>query len=165
MSGVDYQVLIPVRDYDLAATLSSGQSFRWRARGGHWEGVVAGCWVRLAPIPEGVLAWTARPCADWNWLTGYLQAEADLGAIVSTFPDDAPMRESLAACRGLRLLRQDPWECLVSFICSSTKQIIQIQQIIELLCQRYGEALPILPGAEPAWGFPTPAQLAAADEA
>ena len=51
------------------------------------------------------------------------------------------MRDAVAACRGLRLLRQDPWECLASFILSSTKQIVQIRQIVALLCERFGEPI------------------------
>jgi len=75
------------------------------------------------------------------------------------------MRAAVAACRGLRLLRQDPWECLASFILSSTKQIVQIRQIISLLCERYGEPLPVLPTYAPARAFPSPARLARATEA
>jgi len=168
MEGDLHQILIPVRDYDLAATLSSGQAFRWRGRDPQnpcWDGVIAGRWVRLAAVPGGIVARTAVPCADWHWLTDYLQTGVDLEAIVATFPEDAPLRLSVAACRGLRLLRQDPWECLVSFICSSTKQIVQIQQIVDRLCQGHGEAVTVPPDASPAWAFPSPARLAAVDEA
>src|SRR5437773_6554613 len=55
------------------------------------------------------------------------------------------MRTSVKACRGLRLLRQDPWECLASFILSSTKQIVQIRQIVALLCERFGESVSLAP--------------------
>ena len=51
------------------------------------------------------------------------------------------MRNAVAACRGLRVLRQEPWECLASFILSSTKQIVQIRQIVSLLCERFGEPI------------------------
>ncbi|NBR84019.1 MAG: hypothetical protein EB141_07290 [Verrucomicrobia bacterium] len=132
-----------VRDYDLAATLASGQAFRWRPMGDAWEGIVAGRWVRLHQAGDDLRAECAVPQADWHWLRDYLQLDVDLAAVVATFPDDEPMRASVAACRGLRLLRQEPWECLVSFICSSTKQIVQIQQIIALLCERFGEAIPV----------------------
>jgi N-glycosylase/DNA lyase len=64
----------------------------------------------------------------WSWLANYLQTDVDLPSILQTFPDDEPMRVSVAACRGLRLLRQEPWECLASFIVSSTKQIVQINK-------------------------------------
>src|SRR5207249_12068207 len=75
------------------------------------------------------------------------------------------MRAAVSACCGLRLLRQDPWECLASFILSSTKQIVQIQQIIGLLCERYGDPLAAGPGPAPAYSFPTAARLAEATEA
>jgi len=62
-------------------------------------------------------------------------------------------------------LRQEPWECLASFICSSTKQIVQIEQIVALLCRRFGQPLPVAAEAGPAWAFPTVERLAAASEA
>lgn len=136
-------ISFPVRDYDLAATLASGQAFRWRQFGEAWEGIIAGRWVRLCQAGELIQAETAVPQSDWHWLRDFLQLDVDLASVVATFPDDGPMRASVAACRGLRLLRQEPWECLVSFICSSTKQIVQIQQIIALLCERFGEPIPV----------------------
>jgi N-glycosylase/DNA lyase len=152
------QVSFNVRDYDLAATLASGQAFRWRPGGESWEGVVAGRWVRLSQVSDELHAETIEPQPDWDWLREFLQLDVDLAAVFATFPDDEPMRASVAACRGLRLLRQEPWETLVTFICSSTKQIVQIQQIIALLCDRFGEAIP---GGR---SFPTAARLAASTE-
>ncbi len=154
-----------VENYDLAATLASGQAFRWRRAGAQWEGVVGSRWVRLRQENEGIEAEAAAPVGDWQWLRHYLQTEVELRPILATFPDDAPMRSSVAACHGLRLLRQEPWECLASFICSSNKQIVQIQQMVALLCRRHGEALPVPAGSNPAWSFPTAQRLAAASEA
>ena len=114
------EILLPVRDYDLAATLDSGQVFRWRQNGNSWEGIVGEHFVRLTQTPGGIRAETAAPVADWQWLRDFLQTETDLAAVLKTFPDDEPMRAAVAACRGLRLLRQEPWECLASFILSST---------------------------------------------
>jgi N-glycosylase/DNA lyase len=159
------QTFLPVRDYALAATLASGQAFRWRERDGAWEGVVNGRWVRLRSRNSGIAAETAMPQEDWSWLSDYLQTSLDLDSVLHTFPDDEPMRASVAACRGLRLLRQDPWECLASFILSSTKQIVQIQQIVELLCERFGAALATPNGIEPVQSFPTAERLASATEA
>jgi N-glycosylase/DNA lyase len=74
------------------------------------------------------------------------------------------MRAAVARCRGLRLLRQDPWECLASFICSSTKQIVQIRQIVALLSERWGRVVPTPPEAALRHAFPTPESLARAGE-
>ena len=97
--------------------------------------------MRLTQVRDGIRAETAGPAAGWQWLRDYLQTDVDLDAVLKTFPDDAPMRDAVAACRGLRVLRQDPWECLASFILSSTKQIVQIRQIVARLCERFGEPI------------------------
>lgn len=149
-----------VTDYDLAKTLNCGQAFRWRRDERGWQGVVAGRWVRLSSDGGLLRAETALPQAAWQWLEHYLQLGLDWPRVLRTFPDDAPMRAALAACRGLRLLRQDPWECLASFLLSATKQIVQIQTIIERLCQSYGARLPTPAGSVAAFSFPTPEQIA-----
>jgi N-glycosylase/DNA lyase len=163
----------PVSDYCLSSTLSSGQAFRWRLRDGWWTGVIAGHWLKLRHQaggaeknePDRIIAETNEPIADWRWLVDYLRLDEDLTTVVASFPDDEPMRQAIANCRGLRLLRQDPWECLASFILSSTKQIVQIQQIVGLLCERFGEPLMVLPGHRPEFSFPTIQRLAACSEA
>ena len=85
-------------------------------------------------------------------------------AILASFPDDPPMRSAQASCLGLRLLRQDPWESLASFIASSSKQIVQIQEIVRLLSERFGEPVRVPPDRLPLWTFPTVERLAAATE-
>jgi N-glycosylase/DNA lyase len=160
----EYAKSFDIRDYDLSATLSSGQAFRWQCHDGNWIGVIGNHWVRLRADEFSISANAAEPISDWTWLTDYLQLDLDLSVVLSKFPDDEPMRAATTACRGLRLLRQDPWECLASFILSSTKQIVQIQQIITLLCERFGEPLPSGPTYGPAYAFPTPARLARCSE-
>ena len=142
------KVFLPVRDYDLAATLDSGQVFRWQrsadgssASSNSWLGVIGNHRVRLTQTHDGIFAESTAPVEDWSWLRDFLQTETDLASVLKTFPDDEPMRAAVAACRGLRVLRQEPWECLASFILSSTKQIVQIRQIISVLCERFGEQL------------------------
>ena len=159
------QKTFSVPDYDLAATLTSGQAFRWRFQHGAWESVLGSHWVRLRQDQNEIIAETGDATSDWNWLESYLQLNVNLPEIISTFPDDEPMRTAAAACEGLRLLRQDPWECLASFILSSTKQIVQIQQIVALLCHRFGERVIVPAGSEPAFAFPTFARVAQASEA
>lgn len=151
-------------DYDLAQTLTSGQAFRWTFREGAWEGVVHSRWVRLLSSSRSIAAQTAEPIEDWAWLEDYLQIRMDLGPVLATFPADEPMRLAVGACRGLRLLRQEPWECLASFILSSTKQIVQIQQVIAMLCERFGKPVRVASGRPPAYSFPSAENLAGASE-
>ncbi|MGN6552785.1 MAG: DNA-3-methyladenine glycosylase family protein [Verrucomicrobiota bacterium] len=156
--------IFSVRNYDLDATLSSGQAFRWRWQDGGWNGVICGRWVRLRSDAFSISAQTAEPVTDWTWLTDYIQADLNLASVLQTFPEDEPMRAAQSACRGLRLLRQEPWECLASFILSSTKQIVQIQQIVTLLCERFGEPILAMSPNASAFAFPSPERIARATE-
>ena len=170
MAGTE--ILLRVQDYDLAATLDSGQVFRWREQNGSWIGVVGKHWVRLTQTRDGIRAESAASVENWDWLRKFLQIDWDLSAVLKTFPDDAPMRAAAKACHGLRVLRQDPWECLASFILSSNKQIAQIRQIISLLCERFGEPCSVEPmarlssaaGRTLQFSFPTPQRIAAATD-
>jgi N-glycosylase/DNA lyase len=155
------EILLPVRDYDLDATLDSGQVFRWQRDDEVWNGVLGKHFLQLTQTANGIHARAAAPVDDWNFLREFLQTDVDLAAILKTFPDDEPMRAAVASCHGLRLLRQEPWECLASFILSSTKQIVQIRQIVALLCEKYGA--PTL-GAGHAC-FPGPEKIAPLTEA
>jgi N-glycosylase/DNA lyase len=161
------EILLRVRDYDLVATLDSGQVFRWREQNGSWTGVIGKNSVRLTQTHAGIFAETSAPQKNWDWLREFLQTEIKLEKILKTFPEDAPMKNAVAACRGLRVLRQNPWECLASFILSSTKQIVQIRQIVSLLCERFGERLAPQPPIfnESFYSFPTPQRIAALTEA
>jgi len=159
------EIVLPVRGYDLDATLDSGQVFRWERREGSWTGVIGKNWARLSREAEGIRAETVGPESDWRWLREFLQTEIDLQKILATFPDDGPMSATVAACRGLRILRQDPWECLASFILSSTKQIVQIRRIVSHLCERFGEPLAALPPEGPFHSFPPPEKIAGLTEA
>jgi N-glycosylase/DNA lyase len=152
-------------DYDLAATLGCGQAFRWEMRNNRWRGVVGSCSLELWQQGGTIFVRSAAPQTNWAWLANYLQVDANLAAILDTFPKDTPMQQAVAACRGLRLLRQEPWECLASFILSSTKQIVQIRQIIARLCERYGNPVAGTAGKAAAFAFPTPAQIAGLTDA
>jgi len=127
--------------------------------------VIGDHWVRLREGASSITAETGVSVSDWSWLTHYLQLEVDLNEVLLSFPEDEPMRAAMTACRGLRLLRQPPWECLASFILSSTKQIIQIQQIISFLCERFGEPVSVPSIYPTARAFPSASRLARVTEA
>ena len=152
-----------VHDYDLAATLSCGQAFRWHADAEGWQGVVANTWVHLEHKPDGIVARTCEPQTDWQWLADYLQSHIDIESVLAAFPADPNLQAAVRGHHGLRLLRQPAWECLASFILSSTKQIVQIRQIIESLCEQYGEPV-AAPGPAGFRAFPSARRLAAATD-
>jgi N-glycosylase/DNA lyase len=145
----------PVEKYDLEATLNSAQAFRWNLVERGWESVVRERWVRLVQEGEGISATVLKKGElSWEWLEDYLQLNLDFDAILRTFPRDEHLAKAVAACPGLRLLRQEPWECLASFILSSTKQIVQIRQIVNLICERFGDSVSA-PGSRRVYSFPS----------
>jgi N-glycosylase/DNA lyase len=163
-AGLRSRKFLPAANYDLGGTLDSGQAFRWQQKDDAWEGVIGSHFVRLTPTGDGIHAETTSAPADWGWLEEFLQSKIDLAAVLKTFPADGPMSAAVESCKGLRLLRQDPWECLASFILSSTKQIVQIRQVISLLCTRFGEPIAVPDGISPVFAFPSPTKIAAATE-
>jgi len=129
---------INVSDFNLACTLECGQAFRWsRSADGWFEGVVGKeIWHLRQPSP-GVVA-AAVPAAG---ITRYLSLDVSLADILASFPDDPHLLQAAKDHAGLRVIRQEPWECLASFIASSSKQIVQIRQIVRLLSERFGEPI------------------------
>jgi N-glycosylase/DNA lyase len=137
---------IPVRphEFDLAATLECGQAFRWQRQPDGWfTGIVDGCARRVRQVGD-----TVEGDVDPH----YFALDVSLPKILATFPNDPALSMAVEAHRGLRVLRQEPWETLASFIASSTKQIVQIRQIVAALADRFG-----VKGA-----FPTPDVIARA---
>ncbi|MBM3859126.1 MAG: hypothetical protein FJ395_05685 [Verrucomicrobia bacterium] len=124
---------INVTDFNLTATLECGQAFRWRHDADGWfTGVVAKRVLRLRQTGNALEGDVDRH---------YLALDVSLRKIVATFPPDPALRDAVERHWGLRVLRQEPWETLASFIASSTKQIVQIRQIVELLAKRFGEPI------------------------
>jgi N-glycosylase/DNA lyase len=132
--------LINVADFFLAGTLECGQAFRWnRASDGWFEGVVGKEVWRLRQR-DRVLEWHGSR-ESVSRLHNYLALDCSLPQIVATFPNDLFLHQAVKEHHGLRVIRQEPWECLASFIASSSKQIVQIRQIVDLLSQRFGEPI------------------------
>ncbi len=75
-----------IRDYDLAATLSCGQAFRWQQQDRWWAGVIGNRWVRLPLGTRSDQGRNREPVADWDWLTHYLQLHVDLSEVVRAIP-------------------------------------------------------------------------------
>jgi N-glycosylase/DNA lyase len=155
----------PFTTATLAETLDGGQAFRWRRQpDGAWLGVWDDCAARLRFDGGARLEWSAPEGIAARVVTKlprYLALEVDFAALTDALPwrSDAHLAPCLDAWRGLRLLRQPFGETLLSFLCSATKQIVQIKQMAEALAVRLGTE--IAPGFRrlPSW-----VELAAADE-
>ncbi len=155
----------PLAPAVLAEVLDGGQAFRWtRTPDGIWQGAWSDCVARLRPAEPGGLLWSApQGLADAvaQELPQYFAATVNFAQLTDGLPwrSDPHLARCLAAFRGLRLLRQPLGETLLCFLCSATKQIVQIRQMVELLAQRHGRE--IVSGIH---RLPTWAELAAVGE-
>jgi N-glycosylase/DNA lyase len=149
----------------LAETLDGGQSFRWvRNSDGVWIGAWGDCIVRLVQADDGTLAWsapTAIAARVGRELPHYLGLESDFAGQIDALPwrSDAHLALCLKTFPSLRILRQPFGETLLGFMCSATKQIVQIKQMVALLAERHGAE--IVPGFS---RLPTWAELARVSE-
>ena len=137
----------------LGQTLDCGQCFRWR-RGpdGAWEGAAGARFVRITAENLGSVL------ADGFW-GNYFDMERDYGAIREELCARDPMLEKAAGyAPEIRILNQDPWEALVSFLLSQCNNIKRIKGIVARLCRRCGE--PVQGG----FSFPGPQAVAALSE-
>ncbi len=149
----------------LAELLDGGQTFRWtQVAHDTWQGIWSDCVARVRALPEAVLLWSA-PAGIADRVAGqlpdYLGAATPLAEWTDRLPwrSDFHLRRCLEAFRGLRLLRQPLGETLLSFLCSTNKQIVQIRQMSALLAHRHGRE--IVPGIS---RLPTWTELASASE-
>ena len=144
--------------FDLAGTLDSAQAFRWTREGDTYRGLVGArvVWLRQ----EGAsVAWKADPPGDLgSWIRGYFRLEDPYDDICAALAAGEPrLARVIAAFQGLRLLRTDPWECLVSFIVSANNNVKRIEGIIDRMAAAFGAH--IRPGVH---AFPEPLALAGA---
>jgi N-glycosylase/DNA lyase len=168
-------------DFDLQSTLESGQSYLWDraddlmyrrtdAHGGdHWYETVVPpldgvseerAVVRVRQV-DGGLEWESTTDAV-PILTHLLRLDDDLDAIFAAAPDDPLVRRAYEAYPGMRLVRDPPFSCLISFICSAQMRVERIFRMQRSLAREFGEAVEF--DGETYHAFPRPEALAAATE-
>jgi len=144
---------IHVEDFDLSSTLESGQIFRYvRMTEGYLvhqrNRVFSICQRGSTLYFDGV---------EERLLAPYFGLDENYRAIMGTLMGDRHVKRAVELYWGLRILRQDPWECLVSFLCSSTKNIAHIRVIVERLCRAFGE--PVSLGNYQGFTFPSEGEI------
>jgi N-glycosylase/DNA lyase len=146
----------------LQASLRGGQSFRWRAEDDALVGVARGRRFRVEPHPDGV-AYASDPPGARDVLSDYLDVGEGYVHAVEALAGDPLVAEAVEGYRGLRVLRQDPWEATAAFVLSSNNNVARIEGLVEALARKAGEARETPEGAT-WWTFPDPADVAALGE-
>ncbi len=150
------QFCITLPHFDLARTLDCGQAFRWgRLADGAFHGVAFGRPLTVRQAGDRLFFSCGQADFEEIWCH-YFDLDRDYDALCESFRADPVMRRALAACPGIRVLRQEPWEALCSFIISQNNHIPRIKGIIGRLCETFGEPLG---GGD--FAFPSPERLAA----
>jgi N-glycosylase/DNA lyase len=170
--GLVKTVFEEVRDFDPEDIFECGQCFRWRRQpDGSYNGVVCGSFANVSYAPDGkrsgvgiVRIWGNLFAHDEEkrerYWRGYLDLDRNytqIKRILST--EDSVMRRAISAGEGIRVLNQDKWETLISFIISQNNNIPRIQGCIESLCREHGRNIGMLKGA-PLYAFPSAEHLA-----
>ncbi len=135
MKSREERVWLRASEFDLRRTLESGQIFHALPDGDGWQILVDRTLLRVEQRGSelGVEA------GQQDLARSYFALDHPLRAVYAKFPTDPFSRAALAACRGLRILRQPKWECLATFITSPMKQVAHIRQISLQLRARYGD--------------------------
>jgi len=131
---------------DLPDTLLGGQTFCWSQQAdGHFSGWIEGHPAKLQ-VQDQSLHWD-DPTVSSASIQKLLCLDLDLPSMLGKGCHDPWMRMAMQTHPGLRPVRDDPWECLVNFLCSSLKQIVQIRQINARLRSKFGGTKGSFPSA------------------
>lgn len=149
-------------DFELAHIFECGQCFRWnRNDDGSYTGVIKDGILKVKKTGNNVEMYTNID--DFGLISEYLDLATDYSKIKSILAqDDENIREALKYGSGIRILNQDPWEMLISFIISAANNIPRISKTIEKISANYGKR--VIFDEKEYFLFPTPGELAKASK-
>lgn len=129
---------IDVKDFNLKYTLECGQFFRYKKNEDVY--LVNHKDILFMVKQEGNRLHFSKN-VDKEFIIKFFRLDDDLNKIYNLISTDEFLKDAINEYRGLRLIQQDPWECLISFICSSASNIPKIQKNVELLSQFFGRGI------------------------
>ena len=137
-------------------TLDCGQAFRWSEKSdGKWHGVACSKAVDISQTEDKLIIEGSFSDGDDERWAKYFDLDRDYKGICEKLKTDKCLKTAIEAYPGIRILHQDSWEALCSFIISQNNNIPRIKGIIERLCSNFGEDLG---GGD--FSFPTAEKLA-----
>ena len=147
-----------IRNFDLRQIAESGQCFRMdpvEGSGGRAYTVVSGAhFLKVSQSgpadPDGCSVTFSCPESEFPFWENYFDLQTDYGAITALVSqEDDYLTRAAAFGSGIRILRQDIWEMIITFIISQQKTIPNIKALVESLCERYGTRLAKTAASEP----------------
>lgn len=154
-------ILENAEDFDLKQIFDCGQCFRWDSYDEGYLGIAYGLPLYVTQHDKTVTLHNTT-LADWNsvW-KDYFDADRDYGKIKHTLSADPVMKNAISFGEGIRILNQEPFECLISFIISASNNIPRIKKIIDALCRSFGDKREYM--GKCFYTFPSPECLASLD--
>ena len=135
-------VISEIENFALADTLDCGQAFRWEeCSNGLWQGVAFGRYLKLGMTDKGIILYNQTIEDYENVWKSYFDFERDYKGIIKILSADETLKKACGFASGIRILRQDAWETLCSFIISQNNNIPRIKGIINRLCESFGDEL------------------------
>ncbi|WHH57545.1 DNA glycosylase [Petroclostridium sp. X23] len=147
-----------IRDFNLVHTFECGQCFRWdRQEDESYTGVAFGKVINISVKDNGLIINNTN-LEDFNniW-RAYFDLDRDYGTIKEELSRDPALAKATRFGWGIRIVQQEVWECMVSFILSSNNIIPRIKKIIKSISERYGQ--PIEYHDRVYYSFPRPEDL------
>ncbi len=127
---------------NLDYTLDCGQSFRWEKENEIWSAVAYGRKICVEQKDENTLIFYNTSVEDFeNIWKVYFDLDRNYLNIISRFENDEHLKKASGEYFGIRVLNQEPWEALCSFIISQNNNIPRIKGIIKRLCEKFGDDL------------------------
>ena len=148
-----------IETFDIEKTFECGQCFRFNKTENGYEGVVGKNLVRLSESPRGIEISGITEAEFEGYFRNYFDLDTDYLEINKKLSKDKVMRDIIPFSSGIRILRQPPFETLVSFIISASNNIPRIKKIVSALCENFGESFEY--DGKTYYAFPTPERLAA----
>jgi len=139
--------------FNLDATLSCGQVFRWEKAGDVWTGVSDGKLIRIRQSGPKI---DYSGCEE-SYLEYLFHLEFDLEDILGTICVDDHIQRAVERNHGLRIMRQEPWECLLSYLCAQNTGIPNIRRMLGNMAAMNGQR--IVSGDLEAYAFPAAKEL------
>ncbi len=144
--------------FSLFHTFECGQCFRWNAVSeNEYIGIANGRPLYARQEENGIFFSCTKEEFEKEWFT-YFDLQRSYSPLESIFTQNEFMTRAVEYGRGLRILKQDPWETLVSFLISQCNNIPRIKKIIETLCRLLGE--PVSFAGHTLYTFPSSSILA-----
>jgi N-glycosylase/DNA lyase len=159
-------LLEDVKHFDAKHIFECGQCFRWRREeDGSYTGVAYGKVLNVkSDYDKGIVVLSNTNLKDFEdiWYK-YFDLDRDYGLIKDELEKDETLRSAIEYGRGIRILNQEPWELVISFIISANNNIPRISKSIDVLSQMFGE--PIEYAGKTYYSFPALNKLGTAEQA